>query len=245
MILGSDPWYGSTDHYWSFNKMSISKHVNDITGYKKARVYGGADIVPGASKNALQLDGLISTGVNLGNFSNTCLSEPFNCKTGFTILLWIKINTSRPAGDNSYQVIFQVSRILKSVGTTFYAKKNVLGFSVNDKNFTRTIEIAWKRTDWTHLSLIWNKVQDSVHIFLNCAGLEAIRNEKKRNIFYKIPSQNQMWLGSDYQMMKNCKMVIDELAIWYDVLSVKELCYSKSAKEGMAATCTISLLVVF
>lgn len=211
--------------------MDSSKHIDDITGYKKGRVYGGADLVPGVSKNALQLDGLVSTGVNLGNFSFSCLSEPSTCKTGFTITLWIKLNTSI-IDDTSYRIIFQVSRFLQTIGTTLYAKKNKLGLAVNDQNTSRTIEIAWKRTNWTHVSLVWNKIKDDINIFLDCTENKIVKKDKVSNVYGMIPPQNQMWLGSNYAMMSNCKIVIDELAVWYQVLNDQEICYTKSAKQG-------------
>lgn len=215
--------------------MDSNKHILDVTGYRKSRVYGGADIIQGVSKNALQLDGLLSTGANLGNFSKTCLSEPLSCKNGFSVAFWMKIDT-RNIKDDSYQVVFQVSRMQQSIGTTFYAKRGILGLSVNDRNFSRTVEINWNITEWTHLTLIWNRAQDSVNIFMNCAGNNVIRNEKAKNMFYMVPPQHQMWLGSNYALMKNCKLAIDELAIWYVVLSVQEICYIHKVKAGMVLT---------
>lgn len=212
--------------------MDSSRHIDDITGYKKGRVYGGADLVPGISKNALQLDGLVSTGVNMGNFSFSCLSEPSTCQTGFTITLWIKMNTSL-IDDSDYRVIFQVSRVLQTTGTTLYAKKNILGFAVNDQNTSRTIEIAWKRTNWTHVSLLWNRIKDDINIFIDCKENTAIKKDKAKNFLGMIPPQSQMWLGSNYAMMRNCKMAIDEMALWYQVMNDEEICYTKSVKQGM------------
>lgn len=232
LFPGHDPWYKSSAHYWPLNSIDTNKHLKDVTGSGKSKVYGGAETVPGVSKYALKLDGLVSTGANLGNFAGTCLSEPSICKHGFTVSFWLKLDASSITEIFSYQVVLQLSRTLESVGSTIYAKKNKIGFNVNDRNISRNVEVYWNYTDWVHVSLVWNKMADTVQVLLDCKQKPYLKQTETKNRFSIIPTQNQLWLGSNYAQLKNCKLEIDELVIWYDVLSAEDLCYIKDARAG-------------
>ncbi|XP_001623142.2 uncharacterized protein LOC5501884 isoform X2 [Nematostella vectensis] len=227
--LGDDPWFKSARFYWSLDTIDRYKRLQDLQGNSDSKVLGGAITVPGVSKDALQLDGAPSTGADLGEFSKTCISEPNRCKTGFTISFWVKLEISELT---STVVVLQISTNRFSIGTTLYARRNKIGLSVNTRNVSRKVEAPWRHKDWVHVSLIWNKEAKYVDLLINCrTAPDMVRTETAMlDSLLSAPPQGRLVLGANYGFLKNCRVTIDELAVWLRVLPKEEICYVQNAR---------------
>lgn len=230
-ILGIvDPWYGQASHYWSLNSVQEGR-VKDLKGGKLSEVYS-METVDGYSKKGLRITNKAGSGIKLGNIKDACLNDPNSCNEGFTITFWIKLRTIKYS--KSYHTIIQTSRRHFSVGTALLLKERDLNFFVNSLNRTRKLTVLWNVSDWTHISLVWNKTSNRSDMYFNCTRLIGEkRSEPIHDLAHAVPVSGKLTVGADHMLLHNTPdMMIDEIAIWHKPLSLKELSSMYLAKAG-------------
>ena len=222
-----NPWYIRASNYWTFDDI-VYNTVEDLMGDRAGNAFGIVRNVQGIINDGIELSEIF-TRVDFGNFTNSCLSIPDQCKTGFTLAFWIKFNSNQ-----NEKYILQISKgITTSVGSSIYIDKGFIGAAVNSYNTIRNVEVSWPDDVWTHVSLVWNKTANDLALYLDCSEVSYARKSIRRaGLDPYPPPQGKLILGADYGFLKNGRFAIDELGYWTFPLPRKMLCYIFRARRG-------------
>lgn len=177
--------------------------------------------VAGQVDKALELHG--NGFINLGNFSNTCLGKPSLCRYGMTVSLWLKYRLSKQrqyflgtSGSDIQQPGFVVYQDAHSNGSNFIA----VSVRTSDAVWTTHVTLPWDT--WVHVLFSWNR-NDGLSVYTN--GTLAGSSKTFSRTASSIQNSNaSLMLGkanSDYNKLS--KATYDELAVWYLVLTEKEV----------------------
>ena len=195
----------------------------------------GTSSVPAYSKNGLQLDGLLGSWAELGNFSYHCISNPDACKTGFTVTFWLRVNDVQRE-----RVIMQIASATLAVGTTIEIDKDELGVFVNSRDTQRNVVVKWPYSSWVFVTLSWNNIEKKINVLLNCSSVPYVTNTTRQNfILAPVPPYHTLILGANNARLRSMKMTIDELALWNAVLTKEDLCYIMEARAGKLQTSSL------
>ena len=191
--------------------------------------------VPGQVEKALELHG--NGFINLGNFSNTCLGKPSLCKYGMTVSLWLKYKLSQKrqyflgtGGSDIRQPGFVVYQDAHSNGSDFIA----VSVRTSDAVWTTHITLAWDT--WTHVLFSWSP-RDGLSVYTNGTLAGSSKTFSKRTSSMQNSNTSFMLGRANNDDNKLSKATYDELAIWYLVLTEKEVkgIYSRTSGIDFAA----------
>lgn len=217
-FTGDDPWYEKASYYWLFNTLT-DPGIVDQRGTTSVGAY---------SKNGLQLDGLLGSWADLGDFSYHCISNPDACEAGFTMTFWLRVNDRQDK-----RFVMQIASATLAVGTTVEIDKDVIGVFVNSPAVQRNVEVKWPYSSWNFVALTWNKTENKVGVLLNCSSVPYEKDTVNHSyLLAPVPPYHTLMLGANNARLRSIKMTIDELAVWNGVLSKKDVCYIMESKAG-------------
>ena len=202
----------------SFNTLT-DPDIVDQRGTTSVRAY---------NKNGLQLDGLLGSWADLGDFSYHCIGNPDACATGFTLTFWLRVNDRQDK-----RFVMQIASATLTVGTTVDIDNDVLDVFVNSPAVQRNFEIKWPYSRWNFVAVTWNKTESKVGVLLNCSSVPYKKDTVGRSyLLAPVPPYHTFMQGANNARLRSIKMTIDELAVWDGVLSKKDICYIMESKAG-------------
>ena len=92
------------DHYWNFDQSQMSQISDQRTG-TGVTSHGSPELKDSSTNNALYLSGTSSLDL-LGVTESSCLFDPSNCVTGFSITMFIKYRPRGSYSVNGTQMFF-------------------------------------------------------------------------------------------------------------------------------------------
>ena len=210
------------------NLRYIQDAKSDITG-----VIRKANHVSGQVGNALELNG--NGFVTLGNFINTCLGKPSLCDSGMTVSLWLKYQLSNDrqyflgtSGSDVRDPGFVIYQDIHRNGTNYTA------VSVRTGKEIWTTHATVPPDTWTHVLFTWSP-RDGLSV--NTNGTHASRTETFFSTASVLNSHTSFTLGRANNEYRLSRATYDELAVWYLVLTDKEVkaIYARTSGIDFAA----------
>lgn len=207
--------YDSADHYWDFEQSPVSEIADKRTG-KKITVHGSPITIPSPTGNSIHLQGTShNSSIDLEQVSDSsCLFDPSNCATDFSIGMFIKVRPRGRRTINNTQMFFGNSEGTKlRQGVTIYYNEsrggvlNVTVFGSTNYCFT---PVGLAKNSWTYFHLTW-KSSGQLNLYVEH---NTVPNNHVAcgSITTPFPTERTYSLGH----AAFPTVYIDNLAIWFD-----------------------------
>ena len=186
--------------------------------------------VPGQVDKALELRG--NGFANLGNFSNTCLGKPSLCRYGMTLSLWLKYRLSQ----KRQYFLGTSDRDISQPGFLVYQDKhrngsNFIAVSVRTREALWTTHVALPWDTWAHVLISWSP-RDGLSVYTNGSLVGSSKSFSRTATSIQNLNATFM-LGRANNDNTLSKATYDELAVWYLVLTEKEIKAIYSRTSGI------------
>ena len=189
-----------------------------LQGTITGTVNGGADIVPGRVGGALHLNG-IDQNVNFGPYTSACYHTFEECPDGVTWAMWLKLE------GGTFSVILDSGGSFSGATgyTLFKYETGSLKIQVKTTTHLHILLLRhWEPGYWVHLVFSLHPITGA-SIYLNGCGV----TDRAFVYTVKTSSFNAVYrpfvLGSYTINLYYTAMDIDNLLIWYDILTSEEV----------------------
>lgn len=214
-------------YFWSFD------------GLERVHENLGIELVPGMLDNGVRLSNQSNGSVpwlDLGSINFSCISKPYKCHEGFTILFWTNMN-----GDQENKVIVHAAEQEYARGVHLRIDRGKLQFSTTgleeEEIFPRTVQryldTKWEFKTWTHVGLVWVAKSKEMKIFYNCSEADytaaGVSFDRSAHVF---DSSQRFIVGANHELSDNAEIEIDELGIWDTVLMKEDICRVFDSRRG-------------
>lgn len=207
--------YNSADHYWDFEQSPVSE-IADIRTSTKITVYGFPETIPSPTGNSIYLQGTShNSSVDLMQVSSSsCLFDPSNCASGFSIGMFIKFRSrGKSRTINGTQMFFGNSQgtELRQGVTIYYNESHRGGLNVTVFGSTKYCfrHLGLVKNSWTYLHLTWKSIGElNVYMEHNTASNGYLTCG---DITTPLPTETTYSLGH----VAFPTVYIDNLAIWF------------------------------
>ena len=215
-------------HHWFFN---TSTHFEDArTGYNGLVFGNDSDVtIQGARENYLHIDG--SSAVGLGPLQSNCLSQPQQCKQGFTLALWLRITNRGILPRYLLRTIHSYKQGFGVLHTASDLKESFITLYVKSSSLVWTSSIEVKHGVWTHIAVIW-KPNAVLSTYCNGRRKLSLKNRttieedevSEWKLLFTHPPGN-MSESNDLQLFLYLEgeADYDDVMIWYDPLTETKL----------------------
>ncbi|XP_030831830.1 uncharacterized protein LOC578898 [Strongylocentrotus purpuratus] len=201
-----NPYYATVaDHYFPLNNLGEL----EITGANISAAFGRAELGLYPS-----IDGA-DTYVEIGNFTDGCLSDPSLCPYGFTLAFWFRMNKN--STNMTEGVVFSTAGPVNGervgINIVLSSNKSLLievcdGSTVSSVVITKT-ELAFE--NWLHIGVSWSADQGLIVYFGGKTHTRetTVENANATNTF------DTMTLGSMFGSRGSADSVVfNDLVIW-------------------------------
>ena len=188
-----------------------------LQGTITGTVNRGADIVPGKVGGALHLNG-VNQNVNFGPYTSACYNSFQECPDGVTWAMWLRLEGQPPS------VVLDTGGNFEGATGYKLLRKNNGMFIIKAKNATHTHILGleyWELGYWTHLVFSLHPATGGA-VYLNGCRIR----DKAYRYQVLIGSGNAHYpfvLGSNAFDRKYAAMDIDNLLIWYNILTSEDV----------------------
>ncbi|XP_038069862.1 uncharacterized protein LOC119739102 [Patiria miniata] len=214
-VLHGADYLWTTDGYLRRDQVALlSQHGIAATGpiaysSKPAQVPGRDD-----KGWAMNVDGVSDQWLALGDFADTCVSDPSLCPDGITFALWVKVHRPVSVGDTSFAFIFSTGG-QSSRGCALYQHGgNRLRATVADGRREWIVEVKFVSNDdhWVHLAISWRQSLGLVlYIDGNTHGRDRTGHVRLRH--HDLDSRLLVGRRNDY-LAGFANVTLEWLAIW-------------------------------
>ncbi|XP_070571023.1 adhesion G protein-coupled receptor L4-like [Ptychodera flava] len=234
---GEDVVFDSSTNFWSFDLFyehpsipgywTTPDNQNNFDGLVTTHAQD-VTLVGGVANNSISIPG--TTTVLLGDVSGACLGDPEKCNTGFSVAMWIHINSNQASA-----CVLLTTGADTGQSRGLYIKylgdaSSLLKFYVHNgtHHWSHEADISSYHTSdfWNHIGLVWNTTiaDASLTVFINgqeiATASDGIGDVIGGNV------DNTVYLNGNTAAGENCNAQYDELAIWevgldeFDIYSV-------------------------
>ena len=224
--------FHSAVHYWPFDRdRGVVDVVTNITGVEHGKVNN--IYIKGPMKGFLHTDG--GAWEDLGNFTGTCLAEPWRCTNGLTVFLWLKYYPHR----NKRYFVGTARQWSSSQGFSIYKesskrRNNSIVVTLNDGISEWTGYVTQKPDTWLHIALTWDN-STGLALFENCRQIALVSKGKVKSYRSNIKSkflEQHLTLSGGIKSHPNAgtRASYDDLAVLYRELKQQEwndICFNK------------------
>ena len=192
-----------------------------VLGVLNGTMLGNARLVPGLLGNALYFDGQRGSRVDYGLHTQGCFFNPDQCVNGTTHSLWLKLHES----PTDYQAIIDTGAWqAAAVGFCLSLQKN------SRMRFEYLGRSGYGVFDFPSPSLfVWHFVviivEGVISVYID--GINVGPTSTSWTVPRRLPFTRAgifhigPWVGAD--RAHTCHVTLDELSVWYEVLSPTEL----------------------
>ena len=195
-------------------------HLGIVVGYMNGTLNGNAQIAPGMVNNALYMDDQPGSGVNFGKRTEGCFFFPDECDQGITISFWEKLMLTQP----------KVAFLIENGG----CRPNAVGFCIfMNKKFQFIPKFRLKDTKivsvftapsfykW-HLITI-SHIGRSMTVYVDGCDATPYTSTTRTVLTRQVTENPKFNLGAWSLASVNVPFAIDELNVWYEVLTTDEI----------------------
>ena len=217
-----------TKYFWSFDGTNEVQEENPNVEY-----------ILGVLDNGVRLSNhneISTPWLDLGTTNLSCISEPYTCSEGFTILFWTRMN-----GRQENKIVINAAEQEFARGVHLRINRGKLRFSTtgleDEEIFPRTVQrfldAEWHFDTWTHVGLVWNAKTKEMKIFYNCSEAEytaaGVTLDRSAHV---LGSPSRLIVGANNELSNNAEIEIDELGIWDAILAEGAICYVFNSRRG-------------
>ena len=195
---------------------------NILIGHFNGTLHGNPGMLPGIRGNALYFDGLPGSRVDYGVHTEGCFFDPYQCDQGITLSIWLALHDS----SSTFKIILESGGCnTYGIGFCIYFDGGFVNFGARYKINTYTISVSEPTVfQWNLFTVTYTKGEFAM--FVNGCNCESYctKSDGPRDDDY---SQNSTFHIGDAPWHSlpgyTPHVAIDELMIWYRVLTVDEV----------------------
>lgn len=209
----------ASGEYWG---VQVNKRIKDCKTGLEGLIFNDCVTAQGVVNQSLETDGR-GAWVNLGNFVNTCMSEPSLCPYGITVSLWIKYAI---LDNNGLQYFMGTSGTKEGLRgfliyqDFLYDREDHLAVKVENGTMLWKRSFAVPRHSWTLVTFTWDE-QGGLEIYANGTNVGGDlkgKTTKPENVYF-----TSLTLGRPNNEMIFSKAAFDEIAMWERKLDPMEI----------------------
>ena len=196
---------------------------NIVIGSINGTLDGGTSVAPGIRGNALYIDGQAGSRVDYGIHSDGCFFLPDQCHNGITFSIWVMLQERM----SDFQVLFNNGGCERTeAGFCFYLYPRYrIGFRALDRDRAYAYNVNQPADSLWNLFMM-TYIRGEIKMFINGCNIEpnlSKTNISRPGVFSNKNSTFHMgdgtWSGDVYAP----HAAIDDLMVWYRVLTVEEI----------------------
>ena len=191
-----------------------------LQGTTTGIVRGGANIVPGRVGGALHLNG-IDQNVNFGPYTSACYHTFQECPGGVTWAMWLKLEGQR----SSVLILDTGGRDPSSMGyCIWYWSIGIFQIVIKNTTHYHLLDVKnWELGQWVHLVFSAHPATSAAMYLNGC----RVRDRPFRHSLYTrghdLNRYHPFVIGSDATGYNYAVMDIDNLLIWYNILTPNDI----------------------
>ena len=223
--LSTDSHREKHKYFWSFDDVKLLDKHHNVLGV----VDKGIRLSSQSNSSTPWLD--------LGSVASSCITKPYECSEGFTILFWTKLK-----GDQNDKILLNVAELENARGVHVRISRGRLRFSttglemyedVVPRTVRRYLDARWDFEYWTLVGLVWKQRGKEMKIVYNCSEADyttaGIVFDRSAHAF---DAASSFIVGASGQLLDNAEAEIDELGIWDVVYQQQDICQVYQSRKG-------------
>ena len=194
---------------------------NLLVGSMDGTLLGNARVVPGMYGNTLYVDGQSGSRVDYRVHINGYFFDPDQCTQGITISFWLIFHDDQA----NYDIIFDTGACRRrSVGycIVLVTGKNIRVLLLRRAGYRKYVLQSTPIHQWHYWSVTYNS--DDVNVYINGCNSSPFAIEKYDSPRSEAHTENAEFHIGDWSGGGLAPhMSIDELMVWYEVLTVDQI----------------------
>ena len=190
-----------------------------LLGSIPGAVMGGATVIAGRVGEALHLNG-INQNVNFGPYTPACFRTIHMCPDGVTWAMWLKLE-----GDSHSVILDTGAYYSSSLGYSIVRRTGGV-FRVLYSNLTHAHALDlthWRLGQWVHLAFVLYPASWADMYLNGCRVNDAVLSYSMHPRSVSLTQYMPFVIGSSAWDQRYTVMAIDNLIVWYDVLTPNDI----------------------